>query len=130
MDRKKATVTLGVIFGLYLVAFAFFCFVISIAIAIAKDINFTFAMFVSPVLGVATIVGACLLKKCVIATRVIYTVSTVAYVATLIFFATVGLYSEVSLWPILFIVFAVLGIAATVFAYLVKTEKTETPKAE
>lgn len=130
MIKNKATVTLGVIFGLYLIAFAFFCLAISIVIAIAKDIDFTFTLYVFPVLGIATIIGACVLKKCVVATRVIYTISTVAYVATLIFFATAGLYSEVSLLPMLFIVLAVVGIVATVFAYLVKNEKIEKSQVE
>lgn len=130
MNKRKLSSALGVFFGLYLIGFAICCFAISIILAIAKDIDFTFTMFMFPVLGIATIVGACVLKKSILATRIIYTISTVAYVATLIFFAVMGLYKEISLIPVLFIVFAGLGIVATVFAFLTKNKNVKNDEIE
>lgn len=125
MDKRKVTLLTSVVFGLYLIAFAVVCFALSIAVAIVTDIDFTFTMFLFPVLGVSTIIGACISKKSIILTRVILTISTAAYIATLIFFATVGLYKEISVISILFIVLAVLGIVATVFSYLTKNDKVQ-----
>lgn len=125
MNKRKTSLVLGVVFGLYLIGFAICCFAISIVLAIAKDVDLTFTMFAFPVLGVTTIVGACFSKKSIVATRIIYLISTTAYVGTLILFVIMGLYSELSLLPVLFIVFAGLGITATVFAFLTKNENTK-----
>ena len=120
MEKRKTATVLGVIFGLYLIAFAFCCFVLGIVIAIAKNIDFTFTMFVFPVLGIATIISAFLSKKAIITTQIIYLISTIAYIAMLIFFAVIGLYKEVSIIVVVFFIFAILAIVATIFAFLSK----------
>ena len=125
MNKRKITFALGIVYGLYLFAFAFCCLALSIAIAMVTDINVVFTIYVFPVLGVLTIIAACISKKSIIATRVILTISTVAYIATLIFFATIGLFKEATLFAVLFIVFAILGIVATVFSYLTKNDKVQ-----
>lgn len=126
MNKQKSTLIMGVIYGLYLIGFAVCCFAISIVLALAKNIDLTFTMFVFPVLGIATIVGAIISKKSILATRIIYLISTIAYVATILFFAITGLFSEISVASIVFIVFAVLGIVATTFAFLTKQTQPNT----
>lgn len=125
MNKKKLAGVLGVLFGLYLIAFAVCCYVISIVLALAKDIDFIYSIFVFPVLGIATIVGAILLKKSRIFTRIIYTISTISYIGVLIFFAIVGLFNQMSWAIILFGLFAIIGIVATTFSYLIKEESTQ-----
>lgn len=123
MVKRKLTLISGIIFGLYLIGFAAISFVLSVVIAIAKDIDLTFMIFVFPVLGIATVVGACVYKKSIIVTRIIYTISTIAYIAALVFFGIMGMYQKVSLITVLFFVFAILGILMTIISYLIKIEK-------
>lgn len=125
MNKRKITFALGIVYGLYLFAFAFCCLALSIAIAMVTDINVVFTIYVFPVLGVLTIIAACLSKKSIIFTRVVYTISTIAYLAMIILFIVVGLYAEITFMTAMFIVFAIFGIVLTVISYLVKKEEIQ-----
>lgn len=120
MNKQKLTLIMGIIYGLYLFGFAVCCFSITIVIALATNIDLTFTMFVFPILGIATIIGAIISKKSILTTRIIYLISTIAYIATILFFATTGLFNEISAASIVFIVFAIFSIVATTFAFLTK----------
>ena len=122
MTKRTFAVVLGVLFGIYLMAFAYFSFVMSIVISLKFDINLSFTIIAFPVLGVATIVGACLTKKCIMYTRVIYTLSALCYVSYIVLLFAVQVFSEFSVTMLVFIAFVIISIIATILVFLTKKQ--------
>lgn len=120
MTKKIFSIVLGVLFGIYLIAFAYFSFVMGIVISFKFDIDMTFTIIAFPVLGVATIVGACLIKKCITYTRIAYSLSTLFYVAYIILLFALQLFSEFNAMMLVFIAFIIISITATILAFLIK----------
>ncbi len=122
MTKRTFAVVLGVLFGIYLIAFAYFSFVMSIVISLKFDINLSFTIIAFPVLGVATIVGACLAKKCIMYTRIIYTISALCYVSYIVLLFAVQVFSEFSVTMLVFIAFVIISVIATILVFLTKKQ--------
>lgn len=127
MKKRTSAIIFGVLFGLGMIAYAYFSFIIAIVVSLKFEIDLTPAIFAFPVLGIATIIGACLIKKSVLVTRIIYCISTLFYIASQIFLFSIGLFSEFSLTMLLFILLMIIGILATIFAFLTKTQQSINP---
>ena len=130
MKKNKVAMILGIIFGLSLayIAYAYFALGLGLAIVGKPLLLYSFYVFVG--LVITTIVGAALAKKCIVATRVLLTIS-VAFLALCLIYAIVELALLGSLTPSAFLQFALqfvilaIGVVATVFAYLAKPNQKQ-----
>ena len=123
MVKNKLSMIFGILFGICLLPFAYFCFVLSIVLAISKGIDFAVMIYIFPVLAIITIVGACIINKAIIATRIIFSITLATYIGSIIFLATTGIFADNFIFVLIFSVFAVIGILATIFAYLAKPKQ-------
>ena len=123
MAKRTTVIILGVLFGLYLMAFTYFSFVMGIVISLKLDIDLSFTIIAFPVLGLATIIGACFIKKHVWISRITFSISTVFYVAYQVFLFTSNIFSEFNFIMLIFITFALIGIAATIISFITKSKQ-------
>ena len=85
MTKKVFSIVLGVLFGIYLIGYTYFSFIMGVVISLKFKIDITFIIFAFPILGIITIVGAGLTKKNIVLTRIFYSISTLFYLAFQVF---------------------------------------------
>jgi len=125
MKINKTTMIFGILFGLALLPLAYVYFALGFALAFSNNGWFIYVSFVMAGLGIATFVGALLVNKFVIVTRVIFTLSTCVFLASIIYLAVIGLFAE-NIGLLMFLVaIGVWAVLSTIFAFLSKPkEKT------
>ena len=123
MTKKVFSIVLGVLFGIYLIGYTYFSFIMGVVISLKFKIDITFIIFAFPILGIITIVGAGLTKKNIVLTRIFYSISTLFYLAFQVLLFTLNIYSQFSVTVLLFIAFALIGIAATIHSFTIKNCK-------
>lgn len=128
MRTNKATLILGIIYGVSLALVAYLFLAIGIALAFMGDGILAYACYVFAGLAVATIVCSCFAKKNVIVSRVGLTVSVAYFVFAFIYAIVQFIKNDalVSTSIVYFLALAaslILGITAMILSYKAKTPK-------
>lgn len=133
MKKNKATIALGIIFGLTLGVVSYLYVVIGIAFAFGGVDFMAYAYCIFAGLGVLSIVTSCFAIKNVIVARVGLTISVVfsaiAHIYSLYFFISSGALEGSSLM-IFAVLFAslIIGLIAMILAYKSKSKVAEEPQ--
>ena len=120
MKSKKPIVALGIIFGLTLFGIAYLSLVYGVIISLAYKLDlFAYVMMYGfGVLGIITIIGACLALKNIKATRVMLTIPLVLLLAVFVFLLIIV--PGFSPLVLLYVADFVIGLIPTILAFKYK----------
>lgn len=128
MRTNKATLVLGIIYGVSLALVAYLFLAIGIALAFMGDGILAYSCYIFAGLAVSTIVCSCFAKKNVIVSRVGLTISVAffafAYIYSIVIFIIKdALVSTSILYFLILAALLILGIVAMILSYKAKTPK-------
>jgi hypothetical protein len=127
MKHKVPTIIFGIFFAIALAVLAYFTLVLGIALVFMNNGWFIYFAYLFGGLSIATFIGACLTKKCIKYTRIIYTISLAVNLFIAIYVCFIEGIQDVMGIVYLYFGISILGIIATVFAVItIKIENGDT----